>query len=110
MRSTFTDGAGHFTQKLADEAARVIGYTTTPVSAVQFRDAGVKGTLSVVNDPTLGDFKIRERDSQIKITSENRDFCILKVRALNAGCTSFCSILTIHSYVLGRDLFESYIE
>lgn len=89
MRSTFTDGAGHFTQKLADEAARVIGYTATPVSAVQFRDGGVKGTLSVVNDSTLGDFEIRERDSQIKITSDNRDFCILKVRVFNTDCIFF---------------------
>ncbi|KAI0752286.1 RdRP-domain-containing protein [Irpex lacteus] len=94
---TFTDGAGHFTQKLADEAARVIGYTATPVSAVQFRDGGVKGTLSVVNDPTLGDFEIRERDSQIKITSENRDFCILKVATYSKATLNRQAILLMEA-------------
>ena len=79
MSSTFTDGAGHLTQKLADECARVVGHTTTRVSAVQFRDGGVKGVLSVVNDPTLEEYEIRQRNSMIKIDSENREFCVLKV-------------------------------
>jgi hypothetical protein len=77
--STFTDGAGHFTQILANECARVLGQTIPPISAVQFRDGGVKGVLSVVKDPQLSDFEIRERRSMIKIYSEHRDFCVMKV-------------------------------
>lgn len=77
--STFTDGAGQCTQKVADECARVVEYTLTPVSAVQFRDGGVKGVLSVVNDPSLEEHEIRERGSMIKIQSESREFCVLKV-------------------------------
>ena len=49
------------------------------MSAVQFRDGGVKGVLSVVNDSSLDEFEIRERVSMIKIQSENREFCVLKV-------------------------------
>ena len=79
MHSTFTDGAGQCTQKIADECARVVGHKLTPVSAVQFRDGGVKGILSVVNDSSLEEFEIRERDSMIKIQSGNREFCVLKV-------------------------------
>ncbi|KAI0090965.1 RdRP-domain-containing protein [Irpex rosettiformis] len=93
----FTDGAGQFTQKLADECARVVGYTLTPVSAVQFRDGGVKGTLSVVNDPALEDFEIRERNSMIKIQSENRDFCVLKVATYSKATLNRQAILLMEA-------------
>lgn len=82
FRSTFTDGVGHCTQKVADECARIVGYSVTPVSAFQYRDGGVKGVACVVEDPTLGDFEVRERDSSVKFQSDVRELSVLKVRSL----------------------------
>ncbi|KAI0695361.1 RdRP-domain-containing protein [Cytidiella melzeri] len=93
----FTDGAGHFTQMLADECARVLNYTSTPISAVQCRDGGVKGVLSVVQDPRLADFEIRERDSMIKVYSEDHNFCILKAATYSKATLNRQAILLMES-------------
>ena len=65
--STFTDGVGHFKQRLADDCAALVGYRGSPVSAAQVRIGGAKGVLAVVKDETLEDKEIRLRPSMIKL-------------------------------------------
>ncbi|KAI0337237.1 RdRP-domain-containing protein [Trametopsis cervina] len=107
----FTDGVGQFTQAVADECARVVGHTSTPISAVQIRDGGVKGVLAVVNDPTLGEYEIRERNSMVKLVSSDRNVSVIKVASysratLNRQAILLLEALGVHTETL-LDIFRA---
>lgn len=52
------------------------------MSAFQYRDGGVKGVMCVVNDPTLGEWEVRERNSSVKFYSNVRELSVIKVRGV----------------------------
>ncbi|KAI0342571.1 RdRP-domain-containing protein [Trametopsis cervina] len=107
----FTDGVGQFTQALADECARVVGHTSTPISAAQIRDGGVKGVLAVVHDPTLGEYEIRERNSMVKLVSSDRNVSVIKVASYSRATLNRQAILLLESLgVHTQTLLETFQE
>ena len=86
--STFTDGVGHFTQRLAHDCSALLGFQHESMSAAQIRAGGVKGVLGVVQDESLQDTEIRGRPSMIKLRGQvnTNVLNVLKVRIPNPRC------------------------